>query len=396
MTKQFPTIFGILLIIMITGCSGASSSSDSSDVDSEDNSSTTYDNSSRTGIDNSDSDSDTGGNSDTDNGNNNDDGPVDITNIVLSNTSNNCSDYTGEYIANVTDINRNVAYSSHVQISLEDDHCSFTVNEIPNHDFHDGEHFFATDTSEQNGYYEVPADPQVASSITNLTLGITNALFLNGVTVDILAAACYDVGNESLGREKVGCGPDQIDNPWRYDPMSPLNGFGTDSHNAHTQPDGTYHYHGNPLALYDQQCEENQAISPVIGFAADGFPIYGPCINDSGTVRKAQSSYRLKDNGGPRQTVAGYSTPVEGVGEIASNNYDGQFRGDYEYISGLGDLDECNGMTINGLYGYFITDKFPWVLGCYKGEVDPSFSAFNQVQANYLSHQHEELIHSHF
>ena len=40
-----------------------------------------------------------------------------------------------------------------------------------------------------------------------------------------------------------------------------------------------------------------------------------------------------------------------GTGNIASANYDGQFRSDYEYVSGSGDLDECNGMTVEGQYG---------------------------------------------
>ena len=212
-----------------------------------------------------------------------------------------------------------------------------------------------------------------AASITSLVLG-DDALFLNGVKLDLLAAACYDVGAEPLGREKIGCGPDQIDNPWRYDPMSPLNTFGTDNNNAHTQPDGTYHYHGNPMAMFARHCQTSQRVSPVIGFAADGFPIYGSCIDDDGTVRQAISSYRLKDGGGPRQAVAGYTTPADGQGDIASDNYDGQFRGDYEYVEGAGDLDPCNGMVVDGQYGYYITDSYPWGMGCYTGTPDASFS----------------------
>lgn len=66
---------------------------------------------------------------------------------------------------------------------------------------------------------------------------------------------------------------------------------GTDNNNAHTQPDGTYHYHGNPMAMFITDCDASGIASPVIGFAADGFPIYGSCFNDNGTVRKATSSY---------------------------------------------------------------------------------------------------------
>lgn len=32
---------------------------------------------------------------------------------------------------------------------------------------------------------------------------------------------------------------------------------------------------------------------------------------------------------------------------------------DYQYIEGLGDLDECNGMVCDGTNGYYGTDSFP-------------------------------------
>ena len=83
----------------------------------------------------------------------------------------------------------------------------------------------------------------------------------------MLAAACYGIGREPLGQEKIGCF--QTNTPWRYDPMSPLNQFGTDSHNAHTQPNGTYHYHGDPVAMY----VSGGKASGVIGFAADSFDL---------------------------------------------------------------------------------------------------------------------------
>ena len=149
------------------------------------------------------------------------------------------------------------------------------------------------------------------------------------------------------------------------------NRFGTDSHNAHTQPDGTYHYHGDPKAMYDTACVDKQTVSPVVGFAADGFPIYGPCIADGDTVRVATSSYQLK--AGTRQTVNGYTTPVQGQGNIESDSYDGQFIGDWEYVENSGDLDQCNGMTVDGHYGYYLTNQYPWVLACFSGTPDSSF-----------------------
>ncbi len=41
---------------------------------------------------------------------------------------------------------------------------------------------------------------------------------------------------------------------------------------------------------------------------------------------------------------------------------------------GVGDLDECNGITIDGACGDYITDGFPYIVGCYKGTPDSSFN----------------------
>jgi len=100
----------------------------------------------------------------------------------------------------------------------------------------------------------------------------------------------------------------------------------------------------------------------VVGFAADGFPIFGSYFDDQGNIRKALSSYRLKSG-----------TRPSGTGD-PGGTYDGAFRDDYEYIEGVGDLDECNGMTKDGVYGYYITESYPYVLACFSGTPDGSFN----------------------
>ena len=298
-------------------------------------------------------------------------GVVDITDLIFSNQDGNCTSYANTYLSDVADVQRSISFMGSLTITASGGKCLFETNAIPNHDFNNGGSF-ATAVSAQNARYEMTSSPEIAANPTELILG-DDAIFLNGVKLDLLAAACYAVGREPLGREKIGCGQDEIDNPWRYDPMSALNEFGTDNNNAHTQPDGTYHYHGNPMAMFETDCESASTASPVIGFAADGFPIHGSCIADGGIVRKAQSSFVFKDEGGPRQTVSGYQTPSRGSGTIASSDYDGQFRGDYEYSEGAGDLDICNGMTVDGQYGYYVTDAYPWVIGCFSGTPDGTF-----------------------
>ena len=295
---------------------------------------------------------------------------IDITDAIFTARDGSCAAYADMYVSAVADVQRGASFAGSLTITAAAGRCVFETNAIPNHDFNDGGNF-AHNVAAQDASYEMTATPAVANSASPLILG-DDAIFLNGVKLDLLAAACYDVGREPLGREKIGCGQDEIGNPWRYDPMSLLNEFGTDRNNAHTQPDGSYHYHGNPMAMFSSDCEAG-AVSPVIGFAADGFPIYGSCFDDGGAVRKATSSYVFVNGGGPRQTVSGYETPAAGQGAIASANYDGQFRGDYEYAASTGDLDECNGMVVEGQYGYYVTDTYPWVLGCYKGTPDESF-----------------------
>lgn len=299
-------------------------------------------------------------------------GKVDITNNAFSAQSVSCADHIASYNATAKDINNNVNFKGSVEISVKDDRCYFKSNAIPNHDFNDGKVSFRNDVSEQNYVTSVTTTPVIAAKTTPLSLSSDNAIFLNGVKLDLLAAACYGEGNNKLGQEKIGCRDlaNGQQHPWRYDPLSPFNNFGTDTHDAHAQPDGSYHYHGGPKVLFESACVENKTVSAVIGFAADGFPIHGACFNDNGIIRKATSSYQLKS--GKRQKVEGFTTPDKAY--IASDQYDGQFRGDYQYTEGKGDLDVCNGMTVDGHYGYYVTESYPWVLGCFKGTPDASFS----------------------
>ena len=315
---------------------------------------------------------------------------TDITDVELTARDGSCADYVGTYESSVTDVQRGIAFTGNLTISSSGNTCSFSSDDIPNHDFNQSPGNFATPVAEVSKSFTLPTNPSMAASVTEMELGVVNAIMLNGVVLDILPAACYGEGNEPLGEEMIGCGA--IDHPWRYDPMSALNNFGTDTHNAHVQPDGSYHYHGNPVALFAQDCSTATAASPVIGFAADGFPIYGSCIEDvNGDIREATSSYVLKNSGGAREAVNGYQTPTGGTGNVASSNYDGQFRGDYEYVANQGDLDECNGMTVDNQYGYYVTSSFPWIVGCFKGTVNSSFEPGSARALEIKMHGHNHL-----
>lgn len=114
---------------------------------------------------------------------------------------------------------------------------------------------------------------------------------------------------------------------------------------GHIGPNFMYHFHTPPVCLY----EVEEPVGVVIGYAFDGFPILTPyvCANaDCSETTKLQSSWQR-------------TSDVRNAWEAN------------EYIEGSGDLDQCNGMTLeDGSYAYFATDTFPYYLGCYVGEVD--------------------------
>lgn len=272
----------------------------------------------------------------------------DITDAMLTERSANCADYVDTYSARATDASDGRTYNAALEIAVIGESCQIASNAVPNHDFGIARGF-PNAFSEQDQRYTITTTPEFANTPTPLSLQYDNGIFLNGVKLDLVAAGCHGVGN---GR--VGC--NDMSSPYRYDPMSPGAGFNTDAHNAHTQPDGAYHYHGNPMALFEQ--DNPTAPSPVIGFAADGFPIFGSYIADGGTIRLATTSYQLKTgtrDGGP------------------GGEYDGTFVDDWEYVAGSGDLDQCNGMVQDGVYGYVVTESYPHVMGCFIGTPDASF-----------------------
>lgn len=132
---------------------------------------------------------------------------------------------------------------------------------------------------------------------------------------------------------------------WRLEGMGAADQLGMDHANAHVDHRGLYHYHApNAPLLKDLD-------GRLIGYAADGFPIH--YIAD-----KAASSWQLKSG----------TRPTEPGGE-----YDGTYEEDWVFQAGSGNLDECNGATVDGKYTYFATDSFPFFPRCFKGSVSQDF-----------------------
>jgi hypothetical protein len=139
---------------------------------------------------------------------------------------------------------------------------------------------------------------------------------------------------------------------------------------------GAYHHHQLSPSLATQLGFGAAQFSPLLGFAFDGFPVYGPYgyANPDGTggITRMTSSYQLR-NITQRQS-----------GPAVSSTYPlGYFVEDYEYVAGLGLLDQYNGrFTVtpdypNGTYAYFTTidangaNAYPYVIGpSYYGVLD--------------------------
>ncbi|MFT4566981.1 MAG: hypothetical protein ACI9FN_001943 [Saprospiraceae bacterium] len=147
---------------------------------------------------------------------------------------------------------------------------------------------------------------------------------------------------------------------YRIEAFQELVDLGLDFNHAHVQPTGAYHYHGVPVGLVESLDTEEDVV--LVGFAKDGFPIY---YSQSGRYKP---SFQLIEDL-RRGDACSYRNPKQGMNkELKDTKPDGTFVSDWDYVAGLGELDECNGIDIDGRYGYFVTDEYPYISRCLKGE----------------------------
>ncbi len=132
---------------------------------------------------------------------------------------------------------------------------------------------------------------------------------------------------------------------------------------------------GETRGLLRNLIEDSSRHSPILGFALDGYPVYGPWANGPGGLRRMRSSYRLRAIS-DRCTWPGGTrlTPGQCGPEVSERHPAGTFAEDYEFAPGAGDLDEYNGRFSvtpeypRGTYAYFLaTDSggapaFPYLL----------------------------------
>ena len=265
----------------------------------------------------------------------------------------------------------------------------------PTGPFLDGNPSNATD---QSAIYKFTLTPQQNSGTPTSTTGNNIGVFVNGVSLfDYRDGVSWNPGTSALcggpGNPPCPGGP-MSSRDWNRDAI-PAEMAGFDCSKAHPAM-GNYHHHQNPSAfkldlnvvsticnIYDADglyAMDSTQHSPLIGFAYDGFPIYGAYgyMNADGTggVVRIESGYELRSMTA-RATHADGSTVSSGPA-INTTFPLGYFREDYGWISHPNNdeyLDEHNGRFCvtpeypNGTYAYFCTvdsdwnSTYPYVVG---------------------------------
>ena len=150
------------------------------------------------------------------------------------------------------------------------------------------------------------------------------------------------------------------------------NGYaGPDAGNGYLTDNDAYVYRMDPVLLYTKNPD---AHSPLLGFALDGYPIYGPYgyanSDGSGGIIRNTSSYQLKTDFRLVQQNIQNGTKYATLGSPS-----GVYIEDWQYVVGAGTLDQHNGRFVItpeypfGTYAYFVTvdqnlkPVYPYVIG---------------------------------
>lgn len=265
--------------------------------------------------------------------------------------------------------------------------------------------------------FKIPLSPaENTGTLTSTPLG-SIGVFVNGVPMyDYKDGVSYSL---SIGTDAGGPLGGNGDGVWNRDAIKAEN-EGFDCAKGHPSPifsggpggggpggggqtlvGGTYHHHQNPTAFNLDRVEvsdicdlyladglyslDSTQHSPLIGYAFDGFPVYGAFgyanTNGTGGIKRIESSYNLRNI--TQRTHYADGTDVTDGPAVSTTFPLGYYREDYEFIANSGDLDEHNGRFCvtpeypNGIYCYFATvdenwnSAYPYLIGPeYYGVVD--------------------------
>lgn len=276
-----------------------------------------------------------------------------------------CNDTDVGFGGGVDDYNTS-GFDNHVcdvSYVIEDGNITISTNGLPNHDFHSGPGCCA---SQQDSAWVIPLEP-TNDSMCNPSVssdGCTMAPDRGAIAFAVNGVAIYGPEDGPGGDAVAG-----HEGAYEEDRQEIWLGLCL----GHSGPGGEYHYHADGNCIHwhpegeqtwlNYSIESSRTVtehSPIIGFALDGYSIYGFVgWDEDEEVSEMTSSYRLKD------------------GETGYNGID-----DYEYVAELGDLDSCNGHYAatpdwpEGIYHYHSTWEngeggigFPYFINCYRGEL---------------------------
>jgi len=236
----------------------------------------------------------------------------------------------------------NAEYGTETVVTIEDDMRVMVTNALPNHDTGEFPNDGNPNTiSAQDITYEIPLNPELSDKTTWVR---EPGVALNGVKFEPETA------------EVLEC---ESGENYRIEALQDLVNLGLDHNHAHVQPTGAYHYHGAPTGVIAAFNKGEDLVH--IGFGLDGFPIY---FSQSD---KYKPSYKLIDED-REGTDCNYEIPGTSIStDLEGSDADGTFVLDWEYVPRLGDLDECNGIVMDGQYMYLITNDYPYIGRCLKG-----------------------------
>lgn len=248
------------------------------------------------------------------------------------------SDWVGSYERVVDE------FGTMVTVTVADGTRTIESNALPDHDTGDFPNEGNPNTiEEQSLTWTYAATGTNTGSATSVR---TTGVAINGVK--------FEPGTG----ETVSC--DSGEN-YRIEAIQDLYDLGLDFNNAHVQPDGEYHYHGVSSLLVDIYDNDNDLVH--IGFAADGNLIY---FSKSSAY---SPSYVLSDDDRTGSDCTSSGRDAATV-EIDGTTPDGTYTSDWTFDATAGDLDDCNGITIDGQYVYVATESYPFIGRCVMGEAE--------------------------
>ena len=265
--------------------------------------------------------------------------------------------------------------------------------------FQDGNPSQATN---QNAIFKFPLNPTQNTGTATATTGGNIGVFINGVALfDYRDGVSWNNNTQAEGGGPIQGPPGQ--GIWNRDAIV-AERAGFDCSKGHPAM-GNYHHHQNPSAfsldqnvistvcnLYDADglyVLDSMQHSPLVGFAYDGFPIYGGYgfknTDGTGGITRMKSSFQLR-NITTRTTYANGTDVTDGP--VVSTTYPlGHYREDYEFVAHTESdyLDIHNGRFCvtpeypEGIYAYFCTVDEDWN-SAYPYAVGPTFYG-NKVAA---------------